>query len=203
MNRTHTKPMLGLRFGRLLVIAFDKRTICGKLHYLCRCDCGKEKAIDGQALRGGITVSCGCYGRTQLRRCWTHGKSYTPTYKSWANMIQRCTNPKNRKYHHYGGRGITVCDRWKKFESFLADMGESPAGYTIERNDNDGNYEPSNCRWATWAEQVRNKSNNHWIEFRGQKRLLRDWAADIGISHMALLSRLRKGWSLERALQCA
>lgn len=193
-----TKPMAGLRFGRLIVIAFDKRSSHGALYYWCRCECGTEKSIEGNSIRRGDTVSCGCYSR---RISTTHGKSRTPTYTSWRNMIQRCTNPKNKRYQCYGGRGIIVCEKWRQFENFLADMGECPPSYTIERQNNDGNYEPSNCRWATIAEQAVNRSNNSRIEFRGQKRLLRDWAAEIGIDRRTLHRRLKCGWPLERALR--
>lgn len=122
------------------------------------------------------------------------------TYSTWSGMKQRCFNPRNAQFKNYGGRGITICARWMDFDCFLADMGERPAGLTIERIDNDGHYEPSNCKWATQAEQRRNKRSCHYVEFRGERMLLRDVARRSGICEQTILRRIAKqGWTLERA----
>ncbi len=115
----------------------------------------------------------------------------TKIYQIWQNMRGRCLNENDAAYINYGGRGIRVCERWAIFENFLADMGEPPPGMTLEREDNDGDYCPENCRWATRAEQARNTRQNHWIEFDGRKQILNDWATEIGIKREALRERLK------------
>ena len=129
-----------------------------------------------------------------------HGHYGTPTYISWAQMKSRCLNPKNIGWHRYGGRGIQVCERWKSFENFLADMGTKPRGASLERVNNDGHYEPSNCRWATKREQALNRRSTHWLEHNGKRMSIRGWALEIGISEDALGQRIKAGWSLDRAL---
>lgn len=145
----------GVRFGRLLVIEERQR---GQRTVLCRCDCGTEKAFTATNLRAGKTTSCGCVRReTTARRNSRHGLSGTPEHNIWKEMRQRCRNPKHARYADYGGRGITVCQRWDSFASFLADMGQRPPGLTLERTNNDRGYEPGNCRWATYQEQRANQ----------------------------------------------
>jgi len=129
---------------------------------LCQCDCGTIKSVSLSNLRYNKIKSCGCLkSKLLIIKNTTHNNSITNnrtlTYNSWACMIQRCTNPKNHKYEIYGGRGITICDRWKKFENFLEDMGQRPTNTTIDRINVNGNYEPSNCRWATPKQQNNNK----------------------------------------------
>ena len=128
----------------------------------CVCSCGNSVVVDGGSLKSGGTSSCGCFRRDANRAKWTkHGHSpesgNSPTYRSWAGLVARCTNPNHHDWRYYGGRGITVCDRWRDFSNFLSDMGEKPENKnSIDRINNDGNYEPGNCRWATQLEQVRN-----------------------------------------------
>lgn len=148
----------GHRFGRLVAISY-----VNPKRWLCRCDCGTETIIPGDNLRRAITKSCGCL-RTEVTRSrsYKHGHNIrghrSSSYRSWANMIERCTNPHDTDWKNYGGRGIAVCDRWRhSFEAFLEDMGEKPPGHSIDRINNDGNYEPGNCRWATASEQQHNK----------------------------------------------
>lgn len=151
--------LTGQRFGRLAVI---QRSYVAKVgaHWLCRCDCGTDKIIYGPSLRAGKTRSCGCLQAEAAKKYMTahgHAASYkkTPTYISWAEMITRCENPKKKNFKYYGARGISVCERWRhSFQNFLADMGPRPEGQTLDRWPNrTGNYEPGNCRWATWKEQ--------------------------------------------------
>lgn len=124
----------------------------------------------------------------------------SPTYQSWLGMVQRCTNPNSGKWARYGGRGITVCERWLTFANFLADMGERPNGLFIERKNNDGNYEPGNCRWATRVEQARNTRLNHMLTHNGETLCLAGWAERAGIKQNTLKMRIRRGWSVARAL---
>jgi hypothetical protein len=146
----------GHRFGRL--VAISHISFQG---WLCRCDCGNETIVQGPNLRNGNSKSCGCL-RVELAisRATKHGHAKkTATYSSWQAMIKRCTNPNTWSWKHYGGRGITVCDRWRySFENFLADMGEKPEGLTLDRINNELGYSPENCRWATPAEQFRNRA---------------------------------------------
>jgi hypothetical protein len=147
----------GDRFGRL-VLTIGSRTASNNREVFCRCDCGEWTWVRVTRLRLGKTKSCGCRRRDAHL---THGQScrgaMTPVYRVWGNMVKRCTNTRNPAYPYYGGRGIRVCERWRTFENFFADMGPRPPGLSIDRIDNDGNYEPGNCRWATAVEQRHNR----------------------------------------------
>lgn len=160
MAKTKRKPMdlVGQRFGRLTVleeatpIQYPSQPRTKTRRLLVRCDCGGEKVVRMDSVRSGASVSCGC---TAKDWCRTHGMEATKVYGVWASMKARCNNPKHRAYKNYGGRGISVCGRWQKFENFYADMGE-PTG-VLDRIDPDGNYTMANCRWVTWSVSNKNQ----------------------------------------------
>ena len=191
-------------FGRLLVEREHDRPYIipsnGKAvtQYVCLCLCGNTVIVRQPYLKSGHTRSCGCLRRDSVI---THGKAKTKAYRSWVAMKQRCSNPKARRFAEYGGRGISVCERWKdSFENFLADMGEPPTSkHSIDRIDVNGNYEPGNCRWATILEQAQNTRTNRNITFHGKTQSLSVWARELGIEPHTLIKRLNK-WPLETAL---
>lgn len=186
--------LAGQKFGRWAVSSRAENDKRGSARWQVVCDCGTMRAVDQRSLVSGKSTSCGCYQRevagTNNRR---HGHSYnrTRTYAAWQAMIHRCTNSKASYFNLYGGRGITVCDRWTMFENFLADMGEVPGGMTLERKDVNGNYEPSNCVWATWEEQAYNRRGQKKYlvdgEWRGIKQLMTHW----GLSDYSVRKRVK------------
>ncbi len=206
--RVFVKP--GQRYGRLVCVNEVEPRIYpnGKRvrMVLCRCDCGGTKITRLNTLRRGEASSCGCYERevrSLNRDRTTHGQSGSLTFHSWDGILQRCCNPRNKDYPTYGGRGITVCQRWRNsFESFLEDLGERPsARHSIDRYpDQNGPYAPENCRWATATEQNRNRRTNVILTFRGQSHCVVEWAEVTGISVSAIYQRIRRGWTVEDTL---
>lgn len=196
-----SSDMIGKRFG-LLTVEADLGMRPGKRHFwLCLCDCGSRAEVR-QSNLGRYTNSCGCLNRTRPRA--RHGHSgddrRSLTYMSWSSMKQRCSNPASDSFASYGGRGITVCERWLTFEHFLADMGERPPGTSLDRIDNASGYSPDNCRWASATEQLRNTTRNVMVEFRGELLTVSAWAEKLGLHPRTLAARLSRGWSTERAL---
>lgn len=217
MAETHSKPQTyqfkdieGQKFGRLLVVEFSGRTTNRRLLWKCICECGREVVTEGISLRTGNTKSCGCLNRElAAQRKLTHGHSgrrgsgRAPEYTVWSAIKNRCFSVGCKSYRDYGERGITMCQRWaESFEAFLEDMGPKPTPkHTIERIDNDGNYEPGNCRWATRTEQARNKRNNVRLVFNGNEKSLAEWAEVSGINRDCLYQRICSyGWTVEKAL---
>jgi len=151
--------LTGRVFARLRVLDFAKRAKNRHSMWLCECECGNTKIIMGCSLLSGGTRSCGCLANELTsQRHTVHGMTGSPTFVVWMNMKSRCQNPLNEAYEAYGGRGISICKRWlESFDNFYADMGEKPVGLTLDRINNDGNYEPDNCRWATWKQQANNR----------------------------------------------
>jgi len=205
--------LTGQRFGRWLVVEkADQPDKDGQSIWKCLCDCGAVGLIRGNPLRKGKSQSCGCLaaemarGRARLApNAETHGctkgRIQTAEYRIWSGMIKRCTNEKCKAYKNYGGRGIRVCERWLKFENFLADMGERPEGKTLDRYpNNDGNYEPGNCRWATPKEQNNNRRDNMFVHHNGAHKTLQQLADEFDINPATLRSRLVSGLPLEAAL---
>jgi hypothetical protein len=171
--------------------------IPGKRAYLCKCECGTVKPVHTTHLRRGKTKSCGCLDRELFRaRSTTHGMSNTVEHRTWLSMRDRCRNPKVAHYECYGGRGITVCERWMdSFENFYKDMGPKPsARHSIDRINVNGNYEPGNCRWATIKQQRRNTRANRFVQYLGQEVCIAEAAELSGIPQETLLMRLRRGW---------
>ena len=170
--------------------------------WLCQCDCGKQSLTCASNLFEGQTKSCGCFRiETRGRSSRTHGRSHSPVWGVWRAMINRCTNPNVFLFHRYGGRGISVCPRWRKsFSDFISDMGERPSGGSIDRINNDGNYEPGNCKWSTRKEQCRNRKTNRIITFQGKTASIAEWAEIIPMSPLVISHRLFRGWSVEMAL---
>lgn len=195
MRGAKPKDISGEIFGRLTVLRFlgsvNKRAV-----WECACACGNTVKVPGTALRSGNTASCGCIGREKTaKRNATHGFTrgeHRAMYAAWNTTKQRCTNPNNRDWRYYGGRGITLCERWHSFENFFADMGAKPQGYTLERIDNDKGYYPENCRWATRKEQANNQRRSLRITYREMTKTLAEWSELTGIRYHTLKARLQR-----------
>lgn len=193
---------LGQRFGRLVVTMVNAGPGFHS-QVFADCDCGGKWVGTITPLRSGSTKSCGCLSpETTTKRNTTHGMSRTPEYKVWKGMRRRCNEPSNDDYYLYGARGIRVCERWESFENFIADMGPRPSSsHSIDREDSDGNYEPTNCRWATPIEQGRNTSRVVRYEYRGDYMTVREFSEKYNLPIYAFKSRLQTGWSIERAIE--
>lgn len=207
MKPSTVKEMTGQRFGRVVVVHFDRIDKYRQARWLCRCDCGTEFATKGASLRQGDTQSCGCLRRdivaSQIKsRSTTHAMSRTKEYRCWCHMIGRCCNAKDKAFSGYGGRGITVCNEWRNsFDAFFADMGLAPSPrHSIERDDVNGDYCKANCRWATQLEQARNTRLNVVLTHNGLSKPISEWVGLVGIKAGTIYSRIERGWSHSRAL---
>lgn len=198
MKSQHEK-YYGKKFSKLTIIKLSYFNIeegFNRAIVLCNCDCGNEKAIRLKDILNGKTQSCGCLLKEKSgARAITHGKTETTEYRIWSNMLTRCYNQKSESYKYYGARGIKVCERWlNSFENFFMDMGNRPSlRLTLDRIDNDGNYEPSNCRWATYSQQRNNQrvsNKTTFIEYNGTTKRLVDWASLLQIKYQTLYSRV-------------
>jgi len=189
---------VGDRFKQLLLVAKGEPVFSGNQNratWLCRCDCGTEKTIRADSIRRGFSQSCGCL---QVKASTTHGHyvgdKASSTYTTWKSMLERVDGK-------YAELGIEVCERWRSFENFLADMGERPSGKTLDREDNSGNYEPNNCRWATPKQQARNRQNTLLVEYQDEEIPLAEACEIAGAEYNKVWRRYRKfGWTLDRAL---
>lgn len=201
---TRRHVIVGNRYGRWKVVSSHGRDEKGNLTWNCVCECGNTGVVRGSNLLNSSS-SCGCLKReVTIMRNFRHGGSKSPEYRSWLGIISRCTCKTNTDWPYYGGRDIRICDRWKAFKNFLADMGTMPKpGSTIERLDNNGNYEPGNCVWASRKVQGRNKRNVPLFEYQGEKKSIAEWAELFKIHPETLRKRVRRGWPMEQALKRA
>lgn len=202
----YKKDLTGLRFGKLTALRYVGVHKYGSSLWLCKCDCGKEKIITSSNLMSGRSHSCGCL-RSELAKVnlstHKHGLNRTRIYSIWCGMKRRCYRESHEHYKDYGGRGITVCDKWQAFEGFLEDMWESyEENLTLDRIDVNGNYEKDNCRWATQKQQLNNRRTSIKFCIDGICATLSEHCERLGMKYMSAYNRIyRKGWDIEKALK--
>ncbi|GHV74233.1 hypothetical protein AGMMS49940_15350 [Spirochaetia bacterium] len=196
--------LIGQRFGRLTVMGLDHAD--KKRYWKCLCDCGKEAVVQGDKLKMGRTKSCGCYRAefgSKIGSIKTHGLTNTVLFSRWHGMLDRCYREKAQNYYNYGGRGITVCNEWRNnFQAFYDWAMENgfDESLTIDRIDENGNYEPGNCRWATSGQQSINKRNTIILEYKGEEKTLVEWAEQLKLSRAILYKRIKRyKWDIEKA----
>lgn len=200
--------LIGQKFGRLTIIQKMDNDKWGHHRYLCQCTCKQKKIILGNKLESGHTKSCGCLqkdtvreiGSQNIKHGHSRGKQRSAIYITWMNIVQRCANPNTANYKYYGGRGITVCERWLKFENFLEDMGERPEGKSLDRVKNNKGYCKENCRWTTQKEQARNRRDNRLIFCFGRLQCISAWSEETNIKTGTIIARLDRRWSTEKTL---
>ena len=193
----------GERFSRLTII-MEVEPKNNHRHFLCLCDCGNQKVIDIAKLRNGHTKSCGCLSiESTVQRSVKHKLYSHPLYRVWNSMKQRCSNSNVKSFYRYGGRGITVCEAWKdNFKNFYDWAMENgyEEGLSLDRINNDADYEPSNCRWVTIERQSNNRSNNRYISYEGKTMTLAEWGRETGINTIVIAKRLKRGWNVAKTL---
>lgn len=197
----------GQRFGYLTVVELVASADAGQARWRCRCNCGRATVVQSQSLRNGTTKSCGCLKQQKtIDRSTKHGDSKridrTKEYLAWKGAKSRCFNPKAPQFQHYGGRGITMCAEWvNDFPAFLKHMGRCPPGMELDRYpNNDGNYEPGNCRWATKKQQARNQRKTQLLTYNGKTKPQVEWAEQFSIDVKTLRYRLNHNWPIDKAL---
>lgn len=201
----NAKDITGQRFGRLVALGPVSRHK-GHIKWLCQCDCGNIKEVDPSHLRRSLTVSCGCYHSERTTTLnTTHGMKNTLLYDVWCGIVQRCTNPNSKRYADWGGRGIAICEEWRHdFQSFFDHVSQlehyGDKGRSLDRVDNNGNYEPGNLKWSTQSEQTRNTRANRLLTFSGKTQCIAAWEDELGLRKGQISNRLYRGWSVERAL---
>lgn len=211
MQKYFPNEMIGNKYGNLTVVSIEKKN--NKTHLKCKCECGNYVLRETYMIATGVVKSCGCARSEAIRKYnasgqhsrsrLKDGRSLHPLYGTWFQMISRCENPNQKHYDRYGGRGIKVCDEWHDFWEFVKwsdSVGGRPNGYTLDRIDNNGNYEPNNCRWADWRTQTTNKSSNVFIEYNGQSKTVTEWAECFNLNPNTLQERLKRGWDINRSL---
>lgn len=190
----------GQRFGRLLVTKQDGVIHGNRTAWECLCDCGSITRSSTTKLVNGSKKSCGCLEVENQESLLKHGMYGTRAYRIWQNMKTRCLNKECEFFPLYGGRGITICEKWMSFEGFYEDMGEPPENATIDRLDNDLGYTKENCRWRTMKEQANNRSTNIDVTFGGETKTLKQWAEYFGLKYTTTYWRYKKGWPIDRVL---
>jgi hypothetical protein len=199
---TMPKPynLTNKRFGNLVVVSSSNSN--GKSPWICKCDCGNNIILDSNELVYVGKLNCGCLNKTKNINFNTTKNKISTTQATWYSMKERCYNKKNNTYKNYGGRGIKICDRWlESYDNFLKDMGEKPINKSIERIDNNGNYEPSNCRWATVKEQANNRRNTLLYTYKNKSKSLSYWSDISGNSKNLMYYRLTHGWTIEDVIE--
>lgn len=196
MTRVWREDLTAVSYGRLTVISEADR-VNGRRQWRCHCSCGEVVFVEHRSLKRGSTQSCGCLRRESTsKNMEIHGQAKrgekTRAYKIWLGMLARCITSSATGFERYGGAGVSVCERWSKFDQFFSDMGDPPVGFSIDRIDSSKGYEPSNCRWATRQQQNENRSSVRWIEFGGKRMNVVQWAAHLGIAKSTLLEALKK-----------
>lgn len=188
------KDITGNQFEFLTVLGY-----LGKSKWHCKCKCGNIKIVSTAKLNNGHVKSCGCLAKTNAVK---HNAIGTREYITWTNIKARCTNPNNSSYHNYGGRGITVCDKWlESFENFYEDMGNCPKGFSIERVNNDKGYNKNNCIWASSKTQSMNRRSNFIVNYKGEEKPLKQWCEDLNLEYKKVFARIRQlGWTIDKAL---
>lgn len=206
MSKGSGRVHVGARFDSLVVEGEVGRDHHANVVWQCRCDCGQLTTAITNKLVRGRKRSCGCKQLEYIgESCSTHGETRggrpSSEFSIWQGMLARCSNPDHARWHRYGGRGIKVCDRWLTFSNFLSDMGRRPSlRHSLDRKDNNGNYDPENCRWATRAEQNANMCTNVRLALDGRDLTVSEWSRETGIGVATLSQRIRHGWSAEAAL---
>ena len=201
---TRAVDLTGQVFGRLTVVGAaphrpdPRRRACWR----CSCSCGATKEVRADHLTSGASQSCGCQIGALAKLRATHGKTRTPEYRVWGAMIERCHSPSSKAFRFYGGRGIMVCDRWRDFAAFIADMGPRPGNdLQLDRIDNNGNYEPGNVRWATRKENCRNRRDNLLVTIDGATKSVAEWSEVAVVKPETFYRRVKRGWDPEAALR--
>ena len=202
MTPHNHRDLTGRRFGRLLVVErTDAKTANGIRLWLCRCDCGSTASVRTTCLNAGQTRSCGCLrGESRGNQLRTHGGTGSRVYNAFRSMWDRCANVRSKAYPDYGGRGIRVCERWRSFEAFRNDMGDPPDGFSLDRIEVNGDYEPTNCRWADDLTQNNNRRSSVPIRIGERSQGLKEWCRELGLPYPSVYSRVRRGWTPSEAL---
>lgn len=202
-HKTAFRDLTSQRFGKWLVLSQTENAPTGRVRWLCRCDCGEERAVVAGHLVSGNSTSCGCT-KYKIKR---HAK-YKPggelhyLFQAWRDIQRRCLNPESEAYADYGGRGIKIAEAWLDFETFAKDVGLRPSRkHSINRIDNDGHYEPGNVNWVDRNTQARNTRRTKLIKFNGQEKSLAEWCEELNLYYPTVKHRLLSGWSPERALR--
>lgn len=201
---SHTPDLIGKRFGYLTVVEKTDKRQGKNVYWLCKCDCGNMTYVTTSNLNQKQVFSCGCYRKKKSAEShFKHGCTNTKLFRVWCSMIARCYHSYDNSYVNYGARGICVCMEWKNSFSVFRDWAYSNGyqeGLTIDRIDNDGNYEPSNCRWVSRKVQGNNSRINHTLTFNGETKTISQWSEKLGIPYQRLLMRVHRGWSIEKCL---